>query len=80
MSEKHAKKSKRQKHFPVSISDIVKDYWKRNREKVGGPQRPTEELGGTKEKQRGAGDRVRDSSISHHQDRGRPKHLLLNLS
>lgn len=60
MSKKHAKKSKHQKRFPVYISDIVKDYWKRNREKVRGPQSPTEELGGTKEKQRGTGDRVRD--------------------
>lgn len=60
MRKKHAKKSKCQTHFPVSVSDIVKDYWKRNREKVREPQRATAELEGTKGWQRGHGDRVRD--------------------
>ena len=60
MRKKLAKKSKRQAHFPVSVSDIVKDYWKGNREKVSEPQRATAELGGTKGWQGGCGDRVRD--------------------
>lgn len=60
MKKKHAKKSKRQAHFPVSVSDIVKDYWKGKREKVSELQRATAELGETKGRQRGRGDRVRD--------------------
>lgn len=60
MRKKHAKKSKRQTHFPVSVSDIVKDDWKRNREKVSEPQRAAAELGGTQGWQRGRGHRVRD--------------------